>query len=120
MIRQTPVGIPLCVLGIMAAGLFLTGCQTDRETEQSARIPSVLVREAPPLRFRGANSASPDQPGDTDCNSPGHWDRGSLYVFSSAGHPWRSSGADLFHLTGDYRSCQYDNKVNGGRWIECT
>lgn len=70
--------------------------------------------------MRGANSKAPDKPGDTDCNSPAHWDGATLYVFNSAGHPWRSAGPDLFHLTNDYRRCEYDNKVNGGRWIECT
>ncbi len=82
--------------------------------------PAVLVREAPVVQFRGANSPSPDKPGDADCNNPGHWDGETLYVFNSTGHPWRSSGKDLFHLNEGYLSCHYDNKANGGRWIECT
>jgi hypothetical protein len=41
-------------------------------------------------------------------------------VFNSTGHPWRSAGPDLFRLGQDYRSCKYNNTVNGGRWIEST
>jgi hypothetical protein len=83
-------------------------------------VPSVILRDATPLRFRGANSPDPDHPGDTDCNSPAHWDDGTLYVFNSAGHPWRSGGPDLFHLGQSYVRAEYNNKVNGGRWIEST
>jgi hypothetical protein len=72
------------------------------------------------LSFRGANSPAPDQPGDTDCNSPAHWDGETLYLFNSAGHPWRSAGSDLQHLNQSYIRCAYHNEVNGGRWIECT
>jgi hypothetical protein len=78
------------------------------------------LRDAPPVQFRGAQSAAPDKPGDTDCNSPAHWDGDTLYVFNSAGHPWRLAGPDVFRLTDDYRRCEYNNTVNGGRWIECT
>jgi hypothetical protein len=99
--------------------ILLCGCQSTREAADTL-IPSVVLREAAPLQFRGANSAAPDKPGDCDCNSPAHWDGDTLYVFNSAGHPWRSGGPDLFHLTQSYVRCEYDNKVNGGRWIECT
>jgi hypothetical protein len=96
------------------------GCQSSSPTNSSESLPQVSVREAPLLHFRGANSPSPSQPGDTDCNSPAHWDRGTLYVLNSAGHPWRSAGPDLAHLDRDYRRCEYSNQANGGRWIECT
>jgi hypothetical protein len=78
------------------------------------------VRSAPVLQFRGANSAALDRPGETDCNSPAHWDGGTLYVFNSAGQPWRSSGPDLLQLDQGYVPCRFNNKVSGGRWIECT
>jgi hypothetical protein len=42
------------------------------------------------------------------------------HVFNSAGHPWRSAGSDVFHLDQSYARCEYNNKLNGGRWIECT
>jgi hypothetical protein len=92
-------------------------------TAPAAAAPAqsrVVVRPAPLLQMRGAKSQAPDRPGDCDCNSPAHWDGGTLYLFNSAGHPWRSAGPDLFHLTDDYRQCAYDNQTNGGRWIECT
>ena len=85
-----------------------------------ADIPSVILRGAPPITFRGANSRDPQHPGDTDCNSPAHWDGDTLYVFNSAGHPWRSAGPDLFHLEESYVRVQYNNRANGGRWIEST
>ena len=82
--------------------------------------PRVSVREVSLIQMRGANSSAPNQAGDTDCNSPAHWDAGTLYLFNSAGHPWRSAGPDLSHLDQEYRRCEYDNPANGGRWIECT
>ncbi|MBI2949393.1 MAG: DUF4091 domain-containing protein [Verrucomicrobia bacterium] len=91
-----------------------------RMIERLQLVPQVILHDAPLLQMRGAGSSAPDKPGETDCNSPAHWDGDTLYLFNSAGHPWRSSGPDLLHLTNDYRRCEYDNKVNGGRWIECT
>ncbi len=82
--------------------------------------PRAYLREAPLLRMRGSASKAPDRPGDCDCNSPAHWDGDTLYLFNSSGHPWRSAGSDFRGLDADYRRCEYDNKVNGGRWIECT
>ena len=106
---------------VMASLLIpLCGCQSPRDTAGDAATPQVVVRDAPLVRFRGSQSAAPDKPGDCDCNNPAHWDGDTLYVFNSTGHPWRSAGPDLFRLTHDYRRCEYDNKVNGGRWIECT
>jgi len=103
----------------LALAAVLTACHSPKPPPPSAP-PRVVVRDAPLIRFRGANSPSPTQPGDTDCNSPAHWDGDTLYVFNSAGHPWRSSGPDLFHLDRGYLRCEYDNQVNGGRWVECT
>ena len=82
--------------------------------------PVVRLRDAPLIQFRGAQSPRPDKPGDCDCNNPAHWDSDTIYVFNSTGHPWRSSGPDLFHLNQAYQRCEYDNQANGGRWIECT
>lgn len=82
--------------------------------------PRVRLRAAPLVQMRGAASPAPDQPGDTDCNSPAHWDGDTLYLFNSAGHPWRSAGPDLFHLDRSYIRCTFNNRVKGGRWIECT
>jgi hypothetical protein len=99
-------------------GSIFTGCRTGAES--TAPLPRVVIRDVPRLEFRGGNSPAPDRPGDTDCNSPLHWDGATLYLFNSSGHPWRSSGSNLFHLDQSYLRCEYNNKTNGGRWIECT
>ena len=72
-------------------------------------LPSVLLRGAPLVQF----------PGKVDCNSPGHWENSTFYLFNSAPDPFRSFGPDLFHV-GTASATKYDNKVNGGRWIEAT
>ena len=90
------------------------------ELRSADSTPIALVRPAPVLHFPGANRSSPDKPGETDCNSPMHWDANKLYLFNSAGHPWRSSGTDLLHLTNKYVRCEFDDSANGGRWIEAT
>ena len=81
---------------------LLAGCS-------GVALPTVAFRDAPPIVF----------PRDTDCNSPSHWSGDTLYVFISAGHPWRMSGPDILHLSEAVR-CEYDNQASGGRWIECT
>jgi len=109
----------MVAIGVLGSALFpvlLVSCLSSRHDE----LPHVIVHPAPAIFFRGANSTNVAHQGETDCNSPAHWDGGTLYVFNSAGHPWRSAGPDVVHLTNDYRRCAYDNKVNGGRWIECT
>src|SRR4029078_10171246 len=88
----------------------LSACQPP--VSNSDHSPAVVVRSAPVLQFRGANSAAPDRPGETDCNSPAHWDGGTLYVFSSAGQPWRSSAPDLLQLDQGYVPCRFNNKVS--------
>jgi len=104
--------------------LVVAGCCSESKkaniSGNLARNPTVRIRPASAIQFRGGNSKSPAEPGDTDCNSPAHWDDGVLYLFNSSGHPWRSSGPDLFSVTNDYRRCEYNNTADGGRWIECT
>jgi hypothetical protein len=99
--------------------LAAAGCHSNR-TADTAAVPDVRIHEASPVYFPGAQRPAPDKPGECDCNSPTHWDGETLYIFNSAGHPWRAAGSDVFHLDQDYRSCKYNNQVNGGRWIECT
>jgi hypothetical protein len=71
--------------------------------------PTATLRPAPLLKM----------PHEVDCNIPCHWDDDTFCVFNSTGHPFRSSGPDLFHL-GPPKSIQFDNQVKGGRWIEAT
>lgn len=58
-------------------------------------------------------------PGRVDCNSPVHWFGDTLFIFTSAGHPYRSYGKDLFSLS-EPQPVKFNNEVNGGRWIEST
>ena len=54
-------------------------------------VPNVKLRKASTLAFAG----------QTDCNTPAHWDNGTLYLFNPFGPPWktkRSSGSDFLHL----------------------
>jgi hypothetical protein len=110
----------LPVKTLLFALVVLATVATHAPAGEATSPPRVIVRDAPLIQMRGANSARPDQPGDSDCNSPSHWEGNTLYLFNSAGHPWRSAGPDLLHLDQDYRRCAYDNQANGGRWIECT
>src|SRR5436190_2940453 len=114
------------VLGKSTLAIFvglglLSGCSIVSNTKKKPEAAAVELRMASLIQFPGANRPSAEQPGECDCNNPAHWDGQTLYVFNSAGHPWRVAGSDLFHLeTNNYLRCEYNNKVNGGRWIECT
>jgi hypothetical protein len=107
------LGLGLVVVGVLAPGGAAAGARPKK-------LPTVELREVPLVQFRGAGSAAPSQPGDSDCNSPLHWDRNTLFVFNSAGHPWRSSGADVFSLDRSYIRAEFNTRANGGRWIEAT
>src|SRR3989442_14126119 len=74
------------------------GCSSAPGMKADYELPRVHLRDAALIQFRGADSSSPDKPGECDCNNPAHWDGDRLYVFNSAGHPWRSAGPDLLHL----------------------
>ncbi len=81
-------------------------------------LPRVVIQDAPLLRFPGAGLAGHE--GETDCNSPAHWDGETFCLFNSAGEPWRSAGADLLHLRETRVPVKFDNTANGGRWFEAT
>mgnify|MGYP001029575747 CR=1 FL=1 len=87
--------------------------------------PSAVIRSAPRVQFPGVvhGDADPQQPGDIDCSSPAHWDDGTMYMFYSTGHPFRSSGPNLFHLSWPSQRTTFDNEATwkmGARWIEAT
>jgi hypothetical protein len=87
----------------------------------SAGTPSAVVREAEKLALPGVHR--PNQPeGYADCNNPVHWDGETVFVFSSAGAPFRSSGPDLYHLSRPSQRASFDNEKGypGHRWIEAT
>lgn len=86
-----------------------SAAESSAASRASNRTSSVRLRPAPRLQM----------PHSVDCNSPSHWDGGTFYVFNSTGHPYRSSGTDLFHL-GAPQEVRFDNTVKGGRWIEAS
>jgi hypothetical protein len=85
----------------------------------------VVLRDAPRVQFPGVvhEGANPQEPGDIDCSSPAHWGDGTMYMFYSTGHPFRSQGTDLFHLSRPSQRVTFDNEASwkmGPRWIEAT
>lgn len=71
--------------------------------------PKVSLRPATPHRL----------PAGVDSNSPCHWRGDRFVIFMSTGHPYRSEGLSPFDL-GEAQPVQFNNTLNGGRWIECT
>ncbi len=67
----------------------------------------VTLEDAPPLKF----------PSNTDCNSPIWWAGGQMHILNSTGHPVRSSGVDVEHMTRG-TPIVYNAWRDGGRWIE--
>ena len=77
------------------------------------------------MQFPGVihGNIDPNSSGDIDCSSPAHWDGDTLYMFYSTGHPFRSSGPNLFQLSHPSKRVSFDNEAGwkmGGRWIEAT
>ena len=97
--------------------LVFLACGTRVERQQSEPAPAPSIQESPSVRLRAATLVK--FPAKVDCNSPAHWDGDRLYFFNSAPEPWRSSGKSVFDL-GKAVLTQYQNKANGGRWIEAT
>lgn len=105
------INLAWILIGLSMSCLALAGWAGELATAetQPAGLPTARLRPAPRLQM----------PHEVDCNTPAHWDGNTFYVFNSTGHPYRSFGKDLFHL-GPWKEVQFDNKVNGGRWIEAT
>lgn len=97
----------------------MEGSYTVEVSSGDTRVTLVL-REAPLVKFPGADNPEMGYYGVTDCNSPAHWDGETLYVFNSAGHPWRNAGRDLFHLDASHEPIRFDTQMSGGRWLEST
>ena len=108
----------------MTSGLFLLlGLLTvNLAACKSLEVPSAVVRDAERLGLPGITRPNEKLGGYVDCNSPVHWDSDTMYIFSSAGRPYRSSGPDLYHLSRPSHRTTYNNEkgYNGGRWIEST
>ncbi len=81
-----------------------------------AALMAATTSAAPPTLQPAARVQFPHA---TDSNTPGHWDGTRLYLFNSAGHPYRSDGSNIFQL-GNTAAVNFNNPVNGGRWMEAT
>lgn len=91
----------------------------------SASAYDIELRPALRMQFPGVvhGDNDPNILGDIDCSSPAHWDSDTLYMFYSTGHPFRSCGPDVFHLSRPSQRVKFDNEAGwnmGGRWIEST
>ncbi len=106
---------------IFTAFVLFGGCSPPGQ-------PGFVLKEQPRLDLPGVPpKGDPALPGgEFDCNNAVHWDGGTMYVFSSAGHPWRASGPDLMHLARPSQRVVFDNEKQwkqarqGSRWIEAT
>lgn len=80
----------------------------------------VSLRPAPELWLPGAHEF--DEPWGVDGNSPAERDAaGQLILFSSLQYPWRSVGADIFHMNPSARvTITNDDGIEGGLWLEAT
>lgn len=102
----------------------IRGCLMMLLICQAVLAQSVSVRDVALVEFPGVvvrEGADPLSAGEVDCNSPVHWDGETMYIFNSAGHPYRSSGPDVFHLSRPSVRVKFDNEAEwkmGGRWIE--
>lgn len=110
---------------ILLSTLLVTWLQASFAAGSSLQQYSVILRDAPHLQFPGVvhGNMDPNKPGDVDCSSPAHWDGDTMYIFYSTGHPFRSSGPDIFHLSRPSQRVSFDNEAGwtmGGRWIEST
>jgi hypothetical protein len=106
--RSTRLAVVLVSLGVFVAAA---------EGGNSAVIRSAARVQFPGVAPEGGNS---QEPGDIDCSSPAHWDDGTMYMFYSIGHPFRSQGPDLFHLSRPSQRVSFDNEASwkmGPRWI---
>jgi hypothetical protein len=86
----------------------------------AASFPTVRLLRRKLLRFPGAGGPGSSHAGDSDSNSPAHWDGNTFYLLNSAVRSWRSSGPDVFHINAAPSLVAFDREINGGRWIEST
>ena len=104
--HEVPLSI-LCALLLGCTGFeVFTPFTVDRSPIRA------VLRNAPYFSFPlGMDS--------TDCNSPAHWDRDTLFLFNSYLEVHCSSGANLFKLKKSINA-EFDTVVDGPCWIEST
>ena len=109
--------LALCALALPLTLVLACGksAHFTKGSAASKTPPIVTLQDAPELNFFGAPPLWV-----TDCNSPAHWRDGKLYVFNSWGHPYLYEAPSLDQITSNSVRVEYDNKVDGGRWMEAT
>jgi len=111
----------------IAAALSLTfGAIVTSTCQPSARLqdtlPLIELREASPVSLPPGSDGS-GRILSIDSNSPAEWDgAGNLFVFTSSGWPYRSSGPSLLNLSFPAQAVTIQPRadVRGGQWIEAT
>ena len=94
------------------------GAQTigNNKPPQGGALPSIAIRDAPPIKFPGGNNPNRQSDFLADSNSPSHWSGSTLYVFNSWEQPWRATGPDAFHL-GKGSPVGFENPELKKMWI---
>ena len=95
-------------------------CVATALTAMGAEGPSIVLTNAPLIKFPGGYNA--ERKGDflADCGSPLHWVGDTLYVFNSWERPWRGQGPDLFHLERGFASKMDPSVEKLWLWLEST
>ncbi len=126
--RATPRTLWAIVPALLAIGLSLAArpefpqeTREQADTGQSlAATPSVVLRDAPLIQMPGVEVPAQSLLHEADSNNPLHWDGDTLYLFNNYGHPWRTEGPDLVHLS---NRMSVDLGTHNNRfsiWIEST
>jgi hypothetical protein len=102
------------LVGLIAAALLSSNVASPQT------IPRFTVREAPLIWMPGVAVPERSLEHEADSNNPLHWDGDTLYLFNNAGHPWRTSGPDIEHLSNRISAHlgELDDKLQ--MWIEAT
>lgn len=113
-----PIALRLVTLAVLLP--CVARVQSPHPGWSRADLPSFVVREASPIQMPGVAVPERSLDHEADSNNPLHWDGGTLYLFNNAGHPWRTSGPDIEHLS--YRLSVSLGDLNDKlqMWIEAT
>jgi hypothetical protein len=97
----------------LACGVALLSGWLVAVPAQDKAVPRVDVSLVPAPRI--------EFPGPTDSNSPAYWllkdGEHRLHLINSSRRPWLSVGPAIEDL-GPARPARWDNRIDGGRWIE--
>jgi hypothetical protein len=91
-----------------------TQATQSKDVPKNPGLPTVRVREAKIITTPGVASDR------VDSNNPLHWDGDTLYLFYGTGHPWRSSGPDINHLSNRILADMLGPDGGMDLWIEST